>query len=91
MRIITETKMKLIKQLNEMADQLMDQETFERLVKFAVEDIEKLTLGGKAEASDDEKLEIIHSMIENVAGYEEADVAAELANRVLARVNELTQ
>ena len=83
-------KMELIKQLNEMADVAMDEETFERLVKYATEDIEKLESFGE-EASNDDKLEVIHSMIENIAGYEETDEAVELANRVLARVNQLTR
>ena len=75
--------MELIKQLNEMADELMDEETFGRLVRFALEDI-KAQLS--PDASDEEMLELIHGMIENIAGYEESQDAAELANRVLAEV-----
>lgn len=76
--------MELIKQLNERADELMDKETFERLVTFAIEDI--ASYSGDEGASDDEMLEVIYSMIENIAGYEDAIAADELAGRVLAAV-----
>ena len=57
--------MELIKQLNEDADALMDEQTFVRLVKYALEDIQSKYPEG---ASDDEMLEVIHMMIENIAG-----------------------
>ena len=76
--------MELIKQLDEMAKTEMDDETLFRLVRFAKQDIEKQ--GALTEA---EKLEIIHSMIENIAGFEEAPDAIDLANRVLEQVNRL--
>ncbi len=77
--------MELIKQLDEMANTKMDEETFVRLVRFAKQDIEEQgnTLG------NDEKLEFIHSMIENIAGFEETADAVQLANRVLNQVNRL--
>lgn len=77
--------MELIKQLDEMANTKMDEETFIRLVRFAKQDIEEQgnTL------SDDEKLEFIHSMIENIAGFEETADAVQLAKRVLNQVNRL--
>ena len=81
--------MELIKQLSERADELMDQETFERLVKFAIEDIAKVS--GNKGTTDDEMLDVIYLMIENIAGYEDAEAAADLANRVLAEVKARTQ
>lgn len=75
--------MKLIKQLDEQAKTAMDQETFERLVKFATDDVIK-QLG--REASDDKILDLIHGLIENVPGFEEAPDAIKLANRVLPEV-----
>ena len=77
--------MELIKQLNEEADALMDEQTFVRLVKFALEDIKSQYPEG---ASDDEMLEVIHMMIENIAGYEDARDAMELAAQVLAQVKQ---
>lgn len=77
--------MELIKQLDEMAKTEMDEDTFTRLVQFAKQDIEEQG----ANLSDDLKLEIIHSMVENIAGFEEAADAVELANRVLNQVNRL--
>ncbi len=76
--------MELIKQLDEMAKTDMDDETEFRLVRFAKQDIEE-----QGAQSDDEKLEIIHSMIENIAGFEETADAVQLANRVLNQVNRL--
>lgn len=73
--------MELIKQLNEMADELMDEETFARLVQYATQDIKQQRV-----TDDDQMLEIIHSLIEDVAGYEETEAAVDLANRVLASV-----
>lgn len=73
--------MELIKQLDEMVKTEMDEETFTRLVRFASQDIKE-----QGAQSDDEKLEIIHSMIENIAGFEEAADAVELANRVLSHI-----
>lgn len=73
--------MELIKQLDEMVKTEMDEKTFIRLVRFANQDIEE-----QGAQSDDEKLEIIHSMIENIAGFEEAADAIELANRVLSHI-----
>lgn len=75
--------MKLIKQLDEQAKTAMDQETFERLVKFATEDVLKQVGRG---ATDNEMLEVIHGLIENVPGFEEAPDAVELANKVLPAV-----
>lgn len=77
--------MELIKQLDEMANIKMDEETFIRLVQFAKQDLEEQgnTL------SNEEKLEFIHSMIENIAGFEETGDAVKLANRVLNQVNRL--
>lgn len=79
--------MDLIKQLDEMAKTDMDRATFERLVQFAVQDI-KETL--KPNASDDEMLEVIHSLVENIAGFEDANDAMELANKVLVSVKQLS-
>lgn len=73
--------MELIKQLDEMVKTEMDEKTFIRLVRFANQDIEE-----QGAQSDDEKLEIIHSMIENIAGFEEAADAIELANRVFSHI-----
>ena len=70
--------MELIKQLDEMAKTEMDEETFMRLVQFAKQDIEDQNA-----TSDNEKLEIIHSIIENVAGFEHEADAFRLPSRVL--------
>lgn len=75
--------MELIKQLDEMAKTDMDEETLDRLVKYATQDIKRQL---SPEASDDDMLEVIHGLIENVAGYEEAADAIVLANKVLERV-----
>lgn len=76
--------MELIKQLDEIAKTEMDDETTFRLVRFAKQDIEE-----QGAMTDDEKLEIIHSIIENISGFEEAPDAIDLANRVLNQVNRL--
>jgi len=75
----------LIKQLDEMAKTDMDRATFERLVQFAVQDI-KETL--KPNASDDEMLEVIHSLVENISGFEDEYDAMEFANKILASVKQ---
>ncbi len=77
--------MDLIKQLDEMAKTDMDRATFERLVQFAVQDI-KETL--KPNASDDEMLEVIHSLVENISGFEDEYDAMEFANKILASVKQ---
>lgn len=84
MRINGDNNLELIKQLDEMAKTDMDEETFNRLVKYATKDIKQL----HPDTSDDDMLEVIHALIENIAGYEEADDAVALANKVLARVKE---
>lgn len=76
--------MELIKQLDEMAKTEMDEETFMRLVRFAKQDIEEQGL-----VNDDEKLELIYSMIENIAGFEHEIDGTPFANRVLNQVNRL--
>ena len=76
--------MELIKQLDEIAKTEMDVEITFRLVRFAKQDIEE-----QGAVTDDEKLEIIHSIIENISGFEEAPDAIDLANRVLNQVNRL--
>ena len=75
--------MELIKQLDEKAKTDMDQETFDRLVKFATQDIKRQL---SPDASDNDMLEVIHGLIENIAGYEEVADAVVLANKVLERV-----
>lgn len=72
--------MELIKQLNEDLRKSMDSHTFDRLVHFAKEDIEK-SVG--SDASDVEKIEVILNMIEDVPGHEDAESASNLADRVL--------
>lgn len=80
--------MELIKQLDEMAKTDMDEETFDRLVKYATQDIKqnlpKFRLGD--DISDDEMLEVIHGLVENITGFEEVADAVLLANKVLERV-----
>lgn len=73
--------MKLIRELNENLKTSMDDETFNRLVQHAIEDIRDA-----GATTDDQMLEIIHSMVENVPGFEETDDAVKLANRVFAQV-----
>lgn len=75
--------MKLIKQLDEQANTAMDRDTFERLVKYATDDVIKQY--GR-EATNTEVLDVIYGLIENIAGFENEDDAVVLANRVLARV-----
>jgi len=66
-----------------MAKTDMDEETFDRLVKYATQDIKQQLRPG---ASDDDILEVIHGLIENIAGFEEVADAVLLANKVLERV-----
>lgn len=75
--------MKLIKQLDEQANTAMDRDTFERLVKYATDDVIKQY--GR-EATNTEVLDVIYGLVENIAGFENEDDAVVLANRVLARV-----
>lgn len=75
--------MELIKQLDEMAKTDMDEATFDRLVKYATQDIKQQL---RPDASDDDILEVIHGLIENIAGFEEVADAVLLANKVLERV-----
>ncbi len=75
--------MELIKQLDEMAKTDMDEETFDRLVKFATQDIKQSL---RPDASDDDMLEVIHGLVENIAGFEEVTDAVTLANKVIERV-----
>lgn len=75
--------MELIKKLNEDARTSMDSHTFDRLVKFAKEDIEK-TVG--LDASDAEMLDVIYNMIDDVAGFEDPKDADQLAGRVLKTI-----
>lgn len=72
--------MELIKKLNEDARTSMDSHTFDRLVSFAKEDIEK-TVG--LDASDSEMLEVIYNMIDDIPGYEMPEDADQLAGHVL--------
>lgn len=75
--------MELIKQLDEQAKTAMDQDTFERLVKYATDDvIEQYGRG----ATNQEVLDVIYGLIENVAGFEDEQDAVVLANKVLAEV-----
>ena len=76
--------MELIKQLDEMAKTDMDKETFARLVRFAKQDIEEQGL-----VDDADKLELIYSMIENIAGFENEVDSTPFAARVLNHVNHL--
>ncbi len=75
--------MELIKQLDEMAKTDMDEETFDRLVKYAIQDIKQNL---RPDASDDDMLEVIHGLVENITGFEEVADAVSLANKVLERV-----
>ena len=75
--------MELIKQLDEQSKTAMDQNTFDRLVKFATDDV--IEQYGR-EATNTEILDVIYGLVENVAGFEDQDDAVELANRVLAEV-----
>ena len=75
--------MELIKQLDEMAKTDMDEETFDRLVKYATQDIKQNL---RPDTSDDDMLEVIHGLVENIAGFEEVADAVTLANKVLERV-----
>ena len=72
--------MELIKQLNEDLRTSMDSHTFDRLVHFAVKEIHN-TVG--LDASDVEKIDVILGMIEDVPGFEDAEDASDLADRVL--------
>lgn len=74
---INRNKMELIKQLNENWNTQMDDETFERLVKYAVEDVSK---------SDEPAEEVVWNLIDNVPGFEQAEDAAELFSRVMTEV-----
>ena len=78
--------MELIKQLDEMANTKMNEETFGRLVKYAWHEIEDFELKHTRQMTKDEMLEIIHGMVENIAGFEETADAVALTNKVLDRV-----
>jgi hypothetical protein len=80
---INGNNMELIKQLDEQSKTAMDQNTFDRLVKFATDDV--IEQYGR-EATNTEILDVIYGLVENVAGFEDQDDAVELANRVLAEV-----
>ena len=72
--------MELIKQLNEDLRTSMDSHTFDRLVHFAKGELDKIV---GPDASDVEKIDVILGMIEDVPGYEDAEDASDLADRVL--------
>lgn len=75
--------MELIKQLNENAKDFdktsMDDETFERLVQAAVEDIKN----APAEYNEEE---VVWNIIENIAGFEETQDAVALFNKLMPEV-----
>jgi len=82
--------MELIKKLNEDAQTSIDRDTFDRLVRHASEEIKdnmKTDLSTMEQHTDDLHMtDIILGIIENIAGFEDTDEAAELARRVLREV-----
>lgn len=70
--------MELIKQLNENWNTQMDDETFNRLVKYAIEDVR--------DYPDRNAEEVVWNLIDNVPGFEQAEDAAALFKRVMAEV-----
>lgn len=80
---INGNNMELIKQLDEQAKTEMDQDTFARLIHFAVKDVyDQFGYG----ASDAEIMDLVLGLIEDIPGFEDSRDAIDLAKKVVPEV-----